>query len=913
MEADPAAQRRPGLSPLLAPELADIERALDSLLLKDESARILAMRSPIRRAWPEAVERHGRRFCIAWCPSELEVRERLDEVERNDGEGLVVVTPLDAATLGDDIVARFPRARLDQTDRWSALRGAFRARDLDPRLRAYRWLADLLLSRPAGHSYPPVAGGVLDLESAWRAALDVVLGLPDGRADATALLDWTLDPAGLDRFARLSEEARGAVTGRLAADGGLAAGLVLAAAAVGRGGDALAAGLACGVVFGEPDPPPALREAAIRLEPTFGGVQVKPEAGRALAEAARRVFDRIARESTAAARAIESRAAAILNEIRAVEAAALSPALHIGLEARLDDATTAISRAVESGQSDDAAIAWRLTRHADRHDRAKDSQGRLERLTMAARLVQWIATRPVLSWRNMSEAATGYATEGSFVDRARHAIRSGDPLPSMAAAYARLGEAVMARREEENRTFAKILREWNSAGAQGDIPIPVERVLTNIVVPLAKEAPILLLVLDGLSLAVWRALADTIGKLGWTELIQSGRSGLRLAAAALPSVTNVSRASLLCGDLTRGDQKTERTGFTGHKQLVAASRAGHPPRLFHKVDIGPGPELGSEIRSVVSDPQQRIVGVVHNAVDAQLSGSDQLDLTWTAEGLRQVAALLQAARDAGRILVVTGDHGHVLDEGTVQMGGGMGDRWRSAVPPPEDKEVALSGGRVLSPGGETSIVAAWSEKVRFAAKRGGYHGGASPQEILVPVAVLTAGIRPTGWYEAPPAEPAWWRGATEQVTKLAVSMAAAPPASSRPHLTKSQQADLFMVGQHMNADQESPRREIVGPTWFDSLFASSTYSAQQRLAGRVAPKEELVRGLLAALHERGGRMTRAGLSQALAMPTFRLGGLVSAARRVLNLDQAQILRDDGDDIVLDEALLKVQFGLGDDQ
>jgi hypothetical protein len=49
------------------------------------------------------------------------------------------------------------------------------------------------------------------------------------------------------------------------------------------------------------------------------------------------------------------------------------------------------------------------------------------------------------------------------------------------------------------------------------------------------------------------------------------------------------------------------------------------------------------------------------------------------------------------------------------------------------------------------------------------------------------------------------------------------------------------------------------------------------------------------------------------MPLFRLGGLVSANRRVVNLDQAQILRDEGDDVVLDEALLKAQFALGGDK
>ena len=214
------------MSPFLAPDLAEIERALDGLLQKDAGAKVLAMRSPIRRAWPEAVERRGRRFRVAWCPSELEVRERLDEAEGNGGDGLVVLTPLDDAMLGGDVVARFPRARLEQTDRWSALHGAFRARDVDPRLRAHRWLADLLLERAPIAGYPPAAGGVLDLESAWRATLDNVLGLPDGRADATALLDWTLNATKLDRFARLPEDAKNAIVARLGAEGGPAAKLV---------------------------------------------------------------------------------------------------------------------------------------------------------------------------------------------------------------------------------------------------------------------------------------------------------------------------------------------------------------------------------------------------------------------------------------------------------------------------------------------------------------------------------------------------------------------------------------------------------------------------------------------------------------------------------------------------------------
>jgi PglZ domain len=899
------------LSPLLAPDLPDIERAIDGLLQKDADARVLGMRSPARKAWPEAIERRGRRFRIAWCPSELEVREQLDQTDGDDGEGLVILTPLDETKLGDDVIARFPRARLEQTDRWSALRAAFRARDVDPRLRADRWLADLLLEHVPVGGYAPVPGRALDLESAWRAALEDVLSLPDGRADASALLDWSLDSARFDRFVRLSADAQNTIAARVSAQGGAAARLVLAAATAGRGGDALPIALACGVVFGEQDPRHTLREAAVRLEPLLGGARIDPDAARALAEAGRRVLDRLTRETPTRATAVEARAAAILAEIRADTAAALSPALQVGLDARMEDAAAAILTAIETASVDDVTAAWGLAQRAANHDRVGENRGRVDRLVMAIRLVKWLAGRPTTTWRGISEAAADYAGDGGFVDRARHAIRSGDPLPEVAAAYARLAEMVMEKREEQNRAFASTLRDWNSAGAQGEDPLPVERILSDVVAPLAREAPVLLLVLDGLSFAVWRVLAETVGRFGWSELVRPPRHNSLIAVAVLPSVTQVSRASLLCGTLTRGDQAAERAGFAAHASLVTASRAGRPPRLFHKADIGTGPELGDEVRTAVADPQQRIVGVVHNAVDAQLSGSDQLDLTWSAEGLRQVAALLHVARGAGRVVIVTGDHGHLLDEGTAQLTGGSGDRWRSAGAPPGETEVALSGGRVVPPSSDRAIITAWSERVRFAARRSGYHGGASPQEVLVPVAVLSAGNTPGGWIEAPPMEPAWWRG--EDPTQPGGAAVEASFLTPRRRGTETRQGDLFVADRRADADREAHDKAAARVAWLDDLLASEIYAAQRRLAGRGAPTDDLVRRVLTALALRGGRMTRTGLSQTLEVPTFRLSGFVSSTRRVLNLDQAQVIREDADDIVLDEALLKTQFGLGADR
>jgi hypothetical protein len=201
--------------------------------------------------------------------------------------------------------------------------------------------------------------------------------------------------------------------------------------------------------------------------------------------------------------------------------------------------------------------------------------------------------------------------------------------------------------------------------------------------------------------------------------------------------------------------------------------------------------------------------------------------------------------------------------------------------------------------------------VRFSARRSGYHGGASPQEILVPIAVLSVGNVPNGWTEAPPAEPAWWRG--EDAVPLSAAGAGAPSPLSRRREREQRQGELFTAESRPDAIRGEQGQAAIALSWLNTLLASESYATQRRLAGRAAPPDELVHRLVTALALRGGRMTRAGLSQALEIPVFRLGGFVSATRRVLNVDQAQILREEGDDIVIDAALLRIQFALGGDR
>ena len=242
------------MSSLLAPTLGQIEAKLEKLLTKHPDARALAVHSPVRAISQDAVMYRGQPFRIAWCPTALDFRDQLVALEDDEDACIVILTPLDDDALGYDVLARLPHARLYRTSRWDSIRTAFSARGVDPRLRGYDWLADLLLERPPSNGYPPAPSGILDLDTAWREVLAQFLGLQEGRVDAADLLTWTIDATKLERFAALPPAARERIAEQLSAKGGPAVRLIVSAVTAGRGADAMALGLVCTVVFAADQP-----------------------------------------------------------------------------------------------------------------------------------------------------------------------------------------------------------------------------------------------------------------------------------------------------------------------------------------------------------------------------------------------------------------------------------------------------------------------------------------------------------------------------------------------------------------------------------------------------------------------------------------------------------------------------------
>ena len=907
---------------------AQITAQLDAIVAKDDRARAVAVRSSTRRDWPEYFSVRGKRFSVCWCDTLLGVREALLalDVQGASAEGVrvVLLTPFATHELPDDVTARLFKARVWQPEGWDIVREMFEATEVDARLARHGWMPQLLIDAAAAEKPNPVATGFLDLETAWRTILKCSLGLNSGRPDAQALLAWSQQADALARLDALPVAAQTEIGAWLEASAGMVGKLILATRANGRLADALPIGLVCSVVFAqEAAGVSELGHAAVRLERYVGDLHIGIVDGRSWAKAATEL---VTRQGLGAWQGALDRADHLLGEIRAGDFAWMSDTLHAGLDQRmLKFGAAAEKLAVKLAEGDSAQSLGgdlnaleQMASHVRRHALIGRQPQRLEQVDMACRLSRWLVGQKV----ELNSVAAGIewqADEGAFVDWARFRLRGGDDLAPVSAAYSALRSVVSQRRAQLAGQFADWLANGNgNVGGGAARIVPVEAALERLVAPLAETHPVLLLVMDGLSLSIFRELFAELSHLSWAEWVREDVGRSMVGVAAFPTVTEVSRASLLSGKVATGGSSQEKAAFGGHPSLLAHSNASAPPRLFHKGELAEDGSLSSLVRTAISDGRQKVVGVVYNAVDDHLSGPDQLHQAWRLDELRLLMPLLREARDARRLVVLTADHGHLLEDGTRLCSGGERDRCRDGAKAANDDELLLQGPRVLNADGQRRVVCLWGEDTRYTSRKNGYHGGASLPEVAVPMSVLVPlGMSLPGWQPAVPPQPEWWdlkmRLVPDSIagqggTAESVAMAAprAPLSGSRKKVVPEGQGALFDFD---GAAGASPTK--AAPHWVDQLLASETYGAQQRLAARVALPDDTMRRLLCALEERGGKLSRTAAAQRLAVPEVRLAGMLAAARRVLNVDQMPVLElDEGaGTIELNLPLLMKQFGL----
>lgn len=945
------------MNALVTPSVRQIIAQVDVVLRQDASAQAIGIRAQSHGDWPSQVRIGEREFAVAWCPSPMTVRERLVSVSAFSDDkdetapGVVIMTPLPDQALGADVLARLSRGRVFSIEAWDMVRHAFQARDIDSRLARWPWVAEALMENLPAGGYPPARGGLLDVETAWSHVFRAVLGLAtenNGRPDLPSLIRWSLSPQPALRYGELPEKARDQIGRWLVEVLGGTGKLVSQILDAGFGGELMPIALACGMVLRPTDGVsvhPELLAAGVRLERFTGGQPVAAREGLRLHAAAVQVAASMDASSLMPVLDVADR---LIESLHLLKFAHVSDDLPSGFNARL----VLFGEAIESclgllcdkdSAKRDAALAEVLAtgRRVIGHRLAVHHVLRVSRLEMAMRLVRRLVDSAG-DFEHGNHGGTGlsdqvgvYAKHGAFVDWARLSLLGGDELAAVSRAYGTLREAVRERRDHQNKIFAQGLAAWNAGGCPQLSGLkPVETIIADVVAPVAAALPVLLLVVDGLSVPIFRELIEDAQRQGWCEVLQDSQEAPVFGLATIPSVTEISRCSLFCGSVVQGQAANEKTGFAQHPALtplVPSNRSNARPVLFHKADLTAGTDgssLSDVVRDAISARERRIVGVVFNGVDDHLSGSDQLHPHWTLDDLRLIKPLLYEARNAGRLVLITADHGHVIDEATHTLpsaekpgstGGEVcnGDRWRSALSgqnTPTSEEILMSGGRVKTPGMQQGVIVPWSESLRYGSRKNGYHGGVSLQEMVVPIAWLVPSSSvPEGFRIGPSATPDWWDVRINDVpsptTQAELTARDAPRKSKAAPQADVQQQTLFEAP----AVPQVPAEPIAASAhaWIDELLQSSVFQAQKQWVARAAIKDEEVKRLLVALTERGGRLSKAALAGRLGLPAMRVSGFVNAARRLLNVDQSPVLVLDETEgfVALNRSLLDVQFQL----
>lgn len=832
---------------------------------------------------------------VVGCPSVLAIWEAIDT--RNADGWTVVLTDVDDDELGDTVLAHLLDGRLLTPDPWDALRGNFAATTIEPAL--YRGVAndravaDGLLAVLSPDSYTPAPGGVLTRDHAMTTLAREVLGIvkdTEVEVDPMAILEWTRSagtPAKLaDLAARGGTDVFDATAAWLSSRAGLLAEPLAALLNTGRINELVPLGVVAGLFCQDDTADPKALGVFLGH---YGLTSLGSEALNAWYTSARGLVTTALEDPHTVLQA----AASIADDLRIGTAAASSDLLPQGLNARIRALADALVAALPQELPGDldaalvtpAAQATVEARWAEvsRHFLAAASHT-VDAFSGAVRLSRWLAG-PVSVATGLPDATASYLACGSWVDTALTKTRRGAEQPSAAAALRVVIDTVLARRARHDRVFAHALAD----APKPAVPV-VENVVREVVVPIARQAPALLLVIDALSVAAANDLVAAIQQDGWTEVSADGRRGGSLAV--LPTLTQRSRCSLLCGELREGAHEMERKGFLALiRDAGLEASGGGPDPIFHKAGldaIPAGASLATAVANALADTDHRpLVAAVLNYVDDTLHHTNPGGTDWTLDTITHLRPLLAAARSAGRAVVITSDHGHLIDYGTgtkVDRANTYGQRAHgdfSHVDP--DREVVAEGPRVLTD--THRVVLAVDPDIRYGARNAGYHGGGAPAEAIVPVLAFVAGQLPAWAHQVAVVEPSWWYPGT--------------PAPIPALATKPGSPSLFDI-------EEAPQ---VNPLP-DMVISSKIYAAQRKLAGRIVLTDIQIKTLLAELLATGAReLTLAQAAAALGVATAGVNGALMQAKRVLDVEGYEVLAVGGGVVKLDEAALREQFGV----
>ncbi|MDQ1306330.1 MAG: hypothetical protein QG671_2162 [Actinomycetota bacterium] len=902
---------------------ATVEQYARQLVAKAGTSRVLALAAQPVWNGPATLPIDGTQVQVRPCQSALAVWEAL--LDRRDNDFLVVLTDRDLVDLGDSIAGRLHKQQVEMVEPWGAVASMFGATTVASDLkRAGTELATALTDhRPPG-GFPAAASGVVTADVAMRALLASVLRIPAGEVDPQGLLDVSADIDAQHRWQQLPDPVRAAVTDWSRDNLGLTAPLILDIVGSPSPVDAVTVGLVCDVLYTDSSRPAQAHAAAARLEPLMGGAQPEQVQARALAALATGYLGAPQRSDQQRS-ALLVRSEQLLVDVQWPQGAELSAVLPAGFDARL----RALAHALADVLAGDSATAqdplgrdrveYRLANLLD-HAAARGQQSTATgRAQMAVRLSRWLHSADT-AVTTLRAALARQAGEDAWVDRAIADVAAGSSDPQVASVYRTLAERAGARRTAHDAQFARLLAEDVAADRTGDAAPGVEDVLADLVAPLASGQKALMIVVDGMSTSVAAELVDAAVQRNWIECV---RGDVRLPViAALPTLTRYSRSSLFAGQLCDGAQTDEKRTFGA---LFPSGQ------LFHKDDLRSalGEQLPASVREAISSDAP-VVAVVLNTVDDALAKADPGGIDWTVDAVQHLGPLLDLAGQSGRAVVLTSDHGHVVERGSHRLAADGADaRFRSATTgEPGEGEVLLAGRRVLT----GPIVAAWREDLRYGNKAAGYHSGAAAAEVTIPFIVLTRTpdrLAAAGWQPAPPQAPPWWLEAARVPVAPVGRPSRREPGTAAQTRVAAGQESLFTIGDgadpdHRPSDDRAPGAvshhapaglaadlSSPGRLLAEGLLASDVYRTQVARHPRGRPSDQIVAQVVTCLVDSGGRSHRDVVAHQSGIAAVRVAGSLAPLQKILNVEGYPVLGVDPDGVtwLLDAAMLRDQFGL----
>ena len=338
-----------------------------------------------------------------------------------------------------------------------------------------------------------------------------------------------------------------------------------------------------------------------------------------------------------------------------------------------------------------------------------------------ARRSRWRRPSPTSSPKGASSIGPGFP------------CGQGTPSSELSEAYAQLFERVRRSANPSPRRLRSSSRTGQRRPRRTRRSSPWNGSWRSLIAPLAAQDPVLLIVLDGMSAAVVRELLTDITRHDWVPLcregqdatLQPGPGGHPLGHRGVPDQPALRQAG-------RGSSAEERTGFAEHPapggpvpERPSARSCSTSPRSEEEGDA----VLAGDVREEIASPNRRVVGVVINAVDDQLLKGEQIDTRWTRDAIPVLPAMLheaQAGASPGGAHERPRPHAGLEDAGAGRRGGRAVAHRPAGTPEPGEILADQRAPRVILPESKT-LIAPWTERVRYGVKKNGYHGGATPR------------------------------------------------------------------------------------------------------------------------------------------------------------------------------------------